>query len=107
LIATATCLAVARETLGERIERLRGLTGLSARELGALAGLHASHVRIVEKSTKAQVSAMTLRLIANVFGVTLDWLFDGGGAEPATESLHKAVARAQRLRNRSSTGKAA
>jgi transcriptional regulator with XRE-family HTH domain len=106
-VVTPTFAVMRREALGARIERLRGLTGLSARGLARLAGLHGSHVWTIESSASEQVSASTLRRIADVFGVTIDWLFDGEGEGPTPDSLRKAVARARRARDRSGTGEAA
>lgn len=94
-----------RETFGGRIERLRGLAGLSARELDALAGLRAGHTRSIETGAIGPaISARTLSQIADVFDVSIDWLFNGTGPAPKDESVRKAVASTQRRAGRQKTG---
>lgn len=94
-----------RETLGGRVERLRGLTGLSARELDALAGLRAGHSRMIETGrVQGGIEARTVSQIAGVFGVTIDWLYEGVGTAPTAEALRKAVTAAQRRAGRQKTG---
>ncbi len=84
------------------MERLRVLTDLSARELASLAGLHASHIRRIERGDIKQITATTLRAIAGVFGVPLGWLLSGDSEPPPTETVQRAVARSKR-RARSGT----
>lgn len=94
--------------MGGRVERLRGLTGLSARELDALAGLRAGHTRLIETGhvQPDNVQVRTVKQIAAVFGVTLDWLTEGDGPSPANDDVRTSVARAQRRAGRQKTGTA-
>jgi transcriptional regulator with XRE-family HTH domain len=89
-----------REGLIDRIQRLRGLASLSARELGGLAGLHHAHVSLLEKGDGQRVSVSTIFQIAEVFRVSLDWLIKGAGEEPTAEHVRAAVSRARRSRRR-------
>ena len=90
-------------TVGQRIERLRKLAGLSARELDALAGLRAGHCRAIEVGPREQIAHDTVRKIAWVLGVTTDWLGSGEGPAPPKATVRESVARAQRRSSKSST----
>jgi transcriptional regulator with XRE-family HTH domain len=68
--------------------------GLSAHELGRLAGLSPAHVSYIERSD-VTVNARTLQAIARVFGVTLDWLYLRKGRAPNAGSIARAVAAAK------------
>lgn len=88
------------EGLGERIQKLRGMVGISARELDGLAGLQAGHTRAIETGSKGRVAARTLSQLAAVFGVSLDWLYGGGCVAPKAADLRKSVDRAKARRER-------
>jgi transcriptional regulator with XRE-family HTH domain len=90
--------------LGARIETLRTLAELSARELDALADLTAGHTRFLELGRTDRVEVRTLAKIADVFGVTLDWLYTGDGSCPRNESIRDTVARHRRRAQRAKTG---
>lgn len=92
-----------RETLGGRIERLRGLTELSARELDGLAGLRFGHTRLIETGHVKDVNSATLSSIAEVFGITLDWLYSGTGPAPDETALARCVAAAKRRAGKTGT----
>lgn len=94
---SVSSLVMARDTLGKRIERLRKLTELSARDLDFLAGLHSNHVRAIETGQIADISGRTLLAIAGVLGVSLDFLYAGDGKSPSPRAVRRAVAHAQRV----------
>lgn len=82
----------AAEGLGERIRSLRAQVGITARELDALADLAACHVNAIELTSK--ISTKSLERIADVFGVSLDWLLRGDGRARTRDQVRAAVARA-------------
>lgn len=57
--------------LGSRIRELRGITGLSMRDLAAKAGVSAGYISQIEKG-QANASLAVLRAIADAFGIP--WL---------------------------------
>jgi transcriptional regulator with XRE-family HTH domain len=91
-----------RDDFGGRIERLRLLGGLTARELDRLAGLQPGHVRHIERGLRKHVSADTIAGIADVFGVSSDLLFRGIGTMPDRAEVCAGIARSRkRLRKAS------
>jgi transcriptional regulator with XRE-family HTH domain len=68
---------------------------MSARALDGLAGLQPGHTRIIETKDAGRVAAETIRKIANVFGVSLDWLFTGAGRRPSDARVRAAAERAR------------
>lgn len=72
--------------------------GLSQRELSLLAGLTGSHVGLIEQGRVDEPGAATLAKVAEVFGVTLDWLALGVGAAPRPEQVAASVAAARAKR---------
>ena len=89
-------VVVSAEGLGTRIQKLRNLADLSARELSGLAGLQPSHARLIETGNPEQITAKTVAAIASVFGASIDWLYRGVGVAPAEEVMRAAIDRARR-----------
>ena len=85
----------APSAIGRRLGRVRGLAGLSARELDRLAGIAEGHTSLLE-SIVGDVKATTLAKIARVLGVSIDWFVNGTGAMPTRESLVSAIETARR-----------
>ncbi len=84
-----------RETLGQRIRRLRGARGLS---LAQVAGGDFSRAFLNQvEMGRSQPSTRVLRLIASRLGTPLDYLVEGGGGfldrELAVEKARVAMAR--------------
>jgi transcriptional regulator with XRE-family HTH domain len=102
--AAAIDLAVEEDTLGERIESLRSLAAMSARTLDALAGLQPGHTRIIETKEAGRVAAETIRKIASVFGVSLDWLFAGTGRRPSDAKIRAAAEQARVVKRTGTSG---
>lgn len=86
----------ARDSIASRVARLRAWAGASAREVSALAGLSASHISLIERGTRTEVSAATLGNIATLFGTTIEWLLSGVGDAPTQASVQQAVDVARR-----------
>ena len=84
-----------RETFGARLERLRTIADMSSKELDRLAGLVAGHSRSLEVGDPEGVTAKKVRQLARVFGVSIDWLFDGAGERPKPEDILAAVSRSR------------
>lgn len=89
-------LGVTLDTLSARLRWSRDAAGISARTLSALTGLHRSHVSLIEGGEKASVDAGTLAKLADVLGVSMDWLYSGRGRRPSKAEIATAVARARR-----------
>jgi transcriptional regulator with XRE-family HTH domain len=83
------------ETLGDRIKSLRRHAGLTATQAGELAGLKGrGHVASFERGATG-ITGGTLARLADVFGVSLDWLYRGLGEAPTKLAVKKAVALAR------------
>ncbi len=82
-------------SIAERVRWLRASAGLSMRSLSDLAGLDPSHVRLIESGERDDPRSKTLSQLANVTGVTLDWLIDGKGDTPDPDAVRAAVGRAR------------
>jgi transcriptional regulator with XRE-family HTH domain len=89
-------MAKVEPSLSSRIVRLREMAAISSRELDGMAGLRACHSRAIENGTKANVTSSTLNAIARVFGVSMDWLYEGQGTAPTPERVRASVSRARR-----------
>jgi transcriptional regulator with XRE-family HTH domain len=72
---------------------------LSAEELSRLAGLSAAHVRLIETDQKPGAAGTTLLRIADVLGVTVDWLIAGKGESPDADHVRQSVTDARALRD--------
>jgi hypothetical protein len=70
---------------------------VTARELDRLAGLREGHAAMLEKRGSVErVEARTLHRIAEVFGVSMEWLYTGAGRPPGSAAIAMPVARARR-----------
>ena len=82
-----------REAVAGRIRQIRQAAGLTGREMAALARLSGGHPSLLETCRRTP-TAETLSQIAQVFGVTVDWLLHGGPM-PSARKLGAAVERAR------------
>jgi transcriptional regulator with XRE-family HTH domain len=62
-------------TIGDKIKELRRKRNMSQTDLGNLAGVHYSHIGKYENNQQVP-STETLKKIANVFEVPIDYLLD-------------------------------
>lgn len=78
---------------GERVREARELLDpkLSTKELDRLAGFTEGLVWSLEKSGGTNAEASTLKEIARVLGISLDYLILGEGEPPTAESVRAAV----------------
>lgn len=80
------------DTLGRRIAFARGLANLSAARLGKLANLSSAIVAMIEKGDRKDPVGSTVASIAQVLGVSTDWLLTGVGDPPTKEQVEAALA---------------
>lgn len=71
------------DTLPRRLERARIAAGLNRSQLAIRAGLNPSHVRLIEDGLRGDPSGTTLAKLAEVLGVSIDWLVRGVGEGPS------------------------
>lgn len=84
----ANVVASRRETIGDRIRRARAVSGVSATALSLQAGLSRGHVSLLE-SRRGRVDAQTAWTLAELLGVSPQWLITGKGeAPPALVRAH-------------------
>ncbi|HEU4537989.1 MAG TPA: helix-turn-helix transcriptional regulator [Polyangiaceae bacterium] len=81
--------------LGKRLNLARGYAGLSGRRLGELAGLSTHYVSGVEASRWRDPRSEPLRRLAQVLGISLDWLLSGLGEAPDPGAVRAAAERAE------------
>ncbi len=86
--------------IGQRIEMLRGLGELPARELDRLAETTEGHASLIESGVVKNVSAETVAKLAHVLGASLDWLIAGEGKAPSERTVRSSV-EAARARSKS------
>lgn len=65
---------------GKRIKSLRTEKGLNQGELGKMLGLDQGTISKMERGEN-DPTAKTLRLLREVFGVTIDWILTGEGTK--------------------------
>lgn len=92
LVGTTTPVVV--QSLPERLRYLRTVAGLKPADLDKLAGLGRGHSRMVEAGERYRIEALTLANLAEVYGVSMDWLYRGLGEQPTEEAIREAVASA-------------
>jgi transcriptional regulator with XRE-family HTH domain len=98
-VDTAKVVVTMSETVSMRLRWAREAAGLSCRELSTLAKLGApTHVALIESETRGRVAASTLVQLADVLGVSLDWLAAGKGTRPDEEMIRRSVERARRAK---------
>jgi transcriptional regulator with XRE-family HTH domain len=86
--------------MGERLKAARELAGdLSARELGALAGVAETYPALIESGVRnKRPGAEVVSKLANVLGTTVDFLLLGVGDAPSARQVTRAVAAARERR---------
>jgi transcriptional regulator with XRE-family HTH domain len=73
-------------TFGERLRDLRIQKKLSQAELGQMIGVQATHIGRYERG-ESRPSAKYLKLLADVFDVSADFLYDGNEEDAAVADL--------------------
>jgi transcriptional regulator with XRE-family HTH domain len=68
------------KTTGSRIKSLRTEKGLNQGEMGKLLGLDQGTVSKMERD-ETEPTAKTLRMLREIFGVTIDWILTGVGTK--------------------------
>lgn len=86
--------------VGPILRAAREAAGLKARELDRLAGITEGHTSFIENGKITNPSTDTARALADVLGLSLDYLLGGVGQQPAENDLRAAVVRAQRRKQR-------
>lgn len=89
-------------SISERVQQLRNMATpkVTLRELDRLTGLREGHVAMLEKRSNTRVEARTISLIAEVFGVSMEWLYRGRGRAPSPQTIAMPLARARRASRR-------
>jgi transcriptional regulator with XRE-family HTH domain len=82
--------------LGRRLREIRTAARIPASSLSTAAGASRDVVRQIEEGLIAKPSAEMVSRIADVMGVSLDWLVDGRGDAPGAQDLEAAL---DRVRN--------
>lgn len=72
-----------KASFGERVKQAREARGMSQRELSEAAGLHKSHIPLIEGGRRENVALDTARAIAAALNVSVGWLTNGEGAGPS------------------------
>lgn len=70
------------ETVGQRLQRIREDRGYSRRELDRRASISEGMTSLLERDMRDHYEAQTIVRIAEVLGVTTDWLLRGVGPDP-------------------------
>lgn len=82
-------------TLAARVKYVRGFVPtLSKRQLSLMAGLSPSMVGMIERGQRMSLESETASGLADVLGVTLDWLLLGRGSNPKVRSTTEHIMRA-------------
>jgi transcriptional regulator with XRE-family HTH domain len=76
------------DSIASRLATVRTAGGLSAAKLSRLADLADSHVGLIERGTVKDPGGIVMTKIANVLGVSVEWLVNGG--ERATDEAIRA-----------------
>ena len=84
--------------IGKRLTTLCGLGDVSYRHVDALTGGTAGHVHAIATEAILDPRASSIVKVAEVFGVSLDWLVWGKGRHPTQRSVRAAVAAARQAR---------
>ena len=84
--------------IGERIQQRREQLGLTQEELAEASGLRQSIISRLERGTRKNPGADTVRRLAKTLGVTADWLI--GMYEPEAQTNEAAPAPTRSARKR-------
>lgn len=93
---TTNVLAITFVVMGTvhgRVEYIRDLAGVSAREFDRLSGLAEGHTRLIETGKRPRLEVDTVRGIARATGCSLDWLVNGTGDAPTAKQIRAAMLR--------------
>lgn len=84
-------------SLSERFKALVGeVDDLTLREVARLAGFSESYPALIASGEREIVGSDVAAKIADVFGVSLDYLLRGRGERPSSKRIQAAVAAARR-----------
>lgn len=78
------------QTIGERLRWLRERIGVPCDKIDELLGMTRGQDEHYEKGRRSP-SADTVVKLAEIFGVTTDWILRGEGKEPKTLRVNEAV----------------
>lgn len=81
---------LSRDT-ARRLTRARKLGGLSSRQLSELAGLANGFAAQIERGAAKAPAFGVIDSLAQVLGLSLDWLAHGTGPEPTRDSIALAI----------------
>jgi len=81
--------------VSERLSYLRGLGGISNRELDRISGLSRGHSWSIERGGRPSVELKTVQAIAAAMGSSVGWLASGEGEPPTEEVVLAAIERAK------------
>jgi len=85
-------------TLPARLAALRDTAGISANELGLLAGLSHYTVTTIETAKSPNPNLATVAKLAAVLGDTGNWILTGAGKPPGEKAIAAAVQTARTKR---------
>jgi transcriptional regulator with XRE-family HTH domain len=97
---------MAFSSIGERLQHLRELAGLDRADLSTLAHLAPPHVGMIERGDVKSPSGNTVAALAEVLGVSTDYLLRGSGIEPDAEAVRVAVEKTRSERSAAETRQA-
>lgn len=80
-----------KSPLGRRLKKARDLAELSGRDLSDLAKASVNMVSLIERGVTLSPRSQVLENLADVLGISLDWLVRGLGPEPTREQIRTAV----------------
>jgi transcriptional regulator with XRE-family HTH domain len=87
-------------TLKHRVRWARKTAGVGQTELSELAGLTRTHIGTFESDrTRGSLDGTTILALADVLGVSMEWLVAGRGETPSAEHLIASVLRAREARD--------
>lgn len=93
------------ETIGDRLRETRTLTpGLSARELGELAGIAETYPSLIESGARRLVGSDVVARLASVLGVSTDFLILGTGPRPVAKHVVRCVSAAREVHRSKKAG---
>lgn len=83
-------------TFASRLRQTREAAKISGSELSKLAGVSRGLVSSIETGTTTRPQITTLMAIANVFGVSCEYLLNGEGAAPTKAELRERLIAARK-----------
>lgn len=93
---TLVAVGKEKEDVSTRLAQLRKWADISAREVDRLLGRAEGHTSLLEAGRTSGIEAKTVSVMAELFGVSMDWLFSGIGAAPRPADVKKTIELAQK-----------